>query len=265
MSIIYEPKGKAREYSPLSANLYNGCNHGCLYCYAPGISNKKIEECMNPVPRRNVLSELEKDCRANVRCQKSVLLCFMTDPYNCLEKEYRITRETLKLFLKYQIPCSLLTKSGNGFFADYDVIEKMESHVAIGATLVFSKDEDRKKFEPNAAKTNERVKGLSDAKKKGITTWASFEPVLFPDQSLQIIEKCLELDCLDIFKLGKVNNFKYEGGEFIDWSDYLTKALDLIRSAGKRVYVKNDLAAAANVTVKAIEREPDAFHPPAWK
>ena len=37
MSIIYQPKGKAREYSPLAANLYLGCNHGCKYCYAPSI------------------------------------------------------------------------------------------------------------------------------------------------------------------------------------------------------------------------------------
>jgi len=35
MPIIYEPSGKALEYSPLAANLYAGCGHRCVYCYAP--------------------------------------------------------------------------------------------------------------------------------------------------------------------------------------------------------------------------------------
>ena len=34
-SVIYEPKGKAGEYSKLAANIYNGCGHGCEYCFAP--------------------------------------------------------------------------------------------------------------------------------------------------------------------------------------------------------------------------------------
>jgi DNA repair photolyase len=37
MSLIYSPKGKAGEYSPLAVNIYNGCNHGCFYCYVPKI------------------------------------------------------------------------------------------------------------------------------------------------------------------------------------------------------------------------------------
>ena len=33
MSLIYEPKGKAREYSPLALNVYSGgCDHACRYC-----------------------------------------------------------------------------------------------------------------------------------------------------------------------------------------------------------------------------------------
>ncbi|MFZ5453843.1 MAG: hypothetical protein ACOZF2_18480 [Thermodesulfobacteriota bacterium] len=35
MAIIYEPRGKAREYSPLAANLYRGYAHACVYCFAP--------------------------------------------------------------------------------------------------------------------------------------------------------------------------------------------------------------------------------------
>lgn len=33
--VIYEPKGRANEYSPYACNLYIGCSHRCRYCYAP--------------------------------------------------------------------------------------------------------------------------------------------------------------------------------------------------------------------------------------
>jgi DNA repair photolyase len=35
MNVVYEPRGRAREYSGLACNLYRGCTHGCRYCYAP--------------------------------------------------------------------------------------------------------------------------------------------------------------------------------------------------------------------------------------
>ena len=55
MSIIYEPRGKAREYSELAANLYTGCSHGCRYCYCPAILRKKIDEWAAN-PRRHLAS-----------------------------------------------------------------------------------------------------------------------------------------------------------------------------------------------------------------
>ena len=63
MSIIYKPKGKAREYSPLAANFYNGCDHGCIYCYAPGIKKITREQYLSVSPRRDILHEIEKDCK----------------------------------------------------------------------------------------------------------------------------------------------------------------------------------------------------------
>ena len=32
MGMIYEPRGRAREYSPLALNVYNKCDHFCRYC-----------------------------------------------------------------------------------------------------------------------------------------------------------------------------------------------------------------------------------------
>ena len=40
MRTIYEPQGRAREYSPLALNHYQGCDHACTYCYARSINRR---------------------------------------------------------------------------------------------------------------------------------------------------------------------------------------------------------------------------------
>ena len=71
MSIIYEPTGKAREYSPLAANFYDGCDHGCKYCYAPGIRRKeRIDYRDNVRPR----SDIVKFVTSCVHCELSIVV-----------------------------------------------------------------------------------------------------------------------------------------------------------------------------------------------
>ena len=55
MSVIYEPKGKAREYSPLALNLYLDCSHGCKYCYAPAIQRQGDGYYTVASPRTNII------------------------------------------------------------------------------------------------------------------------------------------------------------------------------------------------------------------
>lgn len=65
MNVIYEPKGKAGEYSPLAVNLYRGCDHGCTYCYAPAATRTARETFSCPVLRPDIITD---DAQRQHRC-----------------------------------------------------------------------------------------------------------------------------------------------------------------------------------------------------
>ena len=92
MGILYEPAGRAREYAALAANLYAGCGHGCVYCYAPDALRKERDSFhSNPQPRAKAIEILEKDCAKGDK-KGSVLFSFSCDPYQPIDEQYQLTR-----------------------------------------------------------------------------------------------------------------------------------------------------------------------------
>jgi DNA repair photolyase len=263
LSIIYTPKGKAREYSPLAANFYEGCDHGCKYCYAPGIRRATRETYRNNVrPRRDILHEIEKDCKQYAYSNQQVLFNFMGDPYCKANNENKITRGALALMLDSHIPVAILTKGGNRALQDLDIIKRFENHIKLGATLTFYDEKKSKEWEPGAAIPAERLDMLRQFHAAGIKTWASFEPVVEPNESLKLIDASIKY--VDEYKIGKLNNY---GGidKTIDWKDFLLKVVKKLRDAEKPFYIKYDLRQAApSVKLYGNEVCPDEFGVAPW-
>lgn len=259
MSVIYEPKGKAREYSPLACNLYLKCTHGCKYCYAPAAMQRKRENyfCM-PEPRKNVLVNLERELKKNAP-KKQVLLSFIGDVYSESSDNNETTRKALDLLNQYHAPVAVLTKGGNRALKDIDLFKAFGEHFQFGSTLTFLDREKSLEWEPGAAEPEERLQVLKDLHNEGIKTFVSFEPVLDAEESLKLIKRTLNDNSVDIYKIGKINHFRGIDKQ-IDWEDFLIKALDMIRKAHKRVYVKYDLRIAAhNVKLYGNEVLADDF------
>ena len=61
MSHIYVPGSKAREYCPLAVNLYSGCNHGCVYCYAPSENHANREQYLKVTPTVGTIENIRKE------------------------------------------------------------------------------------------------------------------------------------------------------------------------------------------------------------
>lgn len=244
MSLIYTPRGKAREYSPKALNLYMGCTHGCKYCYAPSCIQKSRESYYNvPVPRKGVIEGLEKEL-SKERVKEQVMLSFVGDCYCETADNNELTRKVLETLLKYKVPVSILTKNPVRALQDIDIIKKFGKHIQIGSTLTFIKNKDSKGWEPGAPLPKRRVDALKEFHDYGVRTFASFEPVIIPEQSLALMEYTAKHNIIDVYKVGKINN--YEGlDKDIDWNDFLEKTVDLLRSYGKQFYIKHDLRLAA--------------------
>lgn len=234
MSIIYEPKGRAAEYSLLACNLYCGCCHGCTYCYAPRtifVTRNTFTKFTKP--RRNIIERLQEDAPEFTNTDKRVLLCFTSDPYQPEEIEQKITRKALMILREFDIPFQILTKGGVRAVRDFDLYGPND---AFATTLTFLDAGLSEKYEPSAPVPGFRILAIKQAKERGIQTWVSLEPVINATQSLTVIERTNDL--VDFYKIGKLN---YQPSD-IDWRKFGIEAIELCEMYEKPYYIKDDLA-----------------------
>ena len=234
MNTVYQTSGKAREYCEQAVNLYGGCAHGCVYCYAPNATYKTREIFSNPLPRKDIIKNLSIDCAKIPDRTKPVLLCFTTDPYQPIDQEYKLSRKAIEVLHSYGFPVIILTKGGNRAVRDFDLLTDKDQ---FGATLTCLDDSESLKWEPGAALPQDRINTLKEAHDEGIKTWVSLEPVLNPETSLQIIRETHTF--VDKFKVGLLNYHPL--AKTIDWIKFRANVVNLLDNLHCNYYIKNDL------------------------
>lgn len=238
-TIIYETKGRAREYCELAANLYRGCGHGCTYCYAPLAIRTRRDDFCQPQVRDGVMYKFEKDA-IELRDKgetRPILLSFTTDPYQPLDVETQLTRKAIKILHQGKLKVSILTKGGKRSERDFDLLSERPELSEYGTTLVFADEAWRETIEPGAAPTAERIESLKKAHGLGIFTYVSLEPVWFPEQTLQLIN--LTHEFVDLFKVGKLNYNKQQHN--VDWKEFKAEVIRKLNGYNSKYYIKEDL------------------------
>jgi DNA repair photolyase len=217
MGVIYEPTGAAREYADLALNLYSGCEHGCIYCYAPNATFKNREVFHNKVHLKdNIIKRLEKDLKnitkKNKFEKKLVLMSFTCDPYQPAEETNGVTRDAIQLLNDHEFPTRILTKGGDLSQRDMDLLSQFPGN-EFGVSLTLLDKDDQLKWEPKAAEPMQRIENLKVAKGMGIKTWLSLEPIIDIDQAIEVINETQEFT--DHYGVGKLNYNSHQ--KTINW------------------------------------------------
>ena len=171
---ILNPTGLSTDFC---INPYTGCSHSCVYCYARFMKRytNHQEEWGDFVDIKiNAPQVLEKQLK-NAKPGK-VLLSSVCDPYQALEKKYKITRQILKLLLAHNFSVSILTKS-DLVLRDLDLLKKFKNS-EVGFSLNTLSESVKEKFEPGSPSIKSRLKALKELHQAGIKTWVFIAPIL---------------------------------------------------------------------------------------
>jgi DNA repair photolyase len=167
-----------------SINPYRGCEHGCVYCYArpthawldlsPGLD---FETRLSY--KHNAAEQLEQELRSPAYVCKPITIGANTDPYQPIEKQYRITRQILEVLQRFQHPVTLITK-GNLVLRDADILAEMAKDglcsVAISITTL---DGDlKRRMEPRAASAAARLHCVEQLATAGVPVSVLVAPVI---------------------------------------------------------------------------------------
>lgn len=169
---------------PFSMNPYQGCEHGCIYCYARSTHQYWGLSAGLDFERKIIVKEnapeLLRKALENPRWKSQpIMLSGNTDCYQPIEREKQLTRRMLEVLLEYRNPVGIITKNSL-VLRDLDILQEMAKldlvRVAVSITTL---DEDlRRKMEPRTTTGAMRMRTLGDLSKAGIPTTIMVAPII---------------------------------------------------------------------------------------
>lgn len=167
-----------------SMNPYQGCEHGCLYCYARttheywGYSSGLDFE-RKILVKKNAPELLEKAFQKKNWEASPIMLSGNTDCYQPIERKLGITRKILEVCLKYKHPVSLITKNAL-ILRDLDIIFELAklNLVHVMVTITSLNEELRQKMEPRTVTYKNRLKVVKHLTDAGVAVGIMNAPII---------------------------------------------------------------------------------------
>ncbi len=167
-----------------SMNPYQGCEHGCVYCYARNSHtywgySAGIEFEQKILVKESAPHLLKKKITHKNWEPKPIMLSGNTDCYQPAERKYKLTRRLLEILWEYRHPVGIITKSAL-ILRDIDLLERMagENLVHVAVSITSMNEEVRQRLEPRAASGQKRMKVVERLSAAGVPVSVMFAPVI---------------------------------------------------------------------------------------
>ena len=167
-----------------SINPYQGCEHGCVYCYARNSHeywgfNASLDFESKIIAKPDAPILLKKKFLSRSWIPQTVVMSGNTDCYQPIEKKLKITRNLLKVFLEFGNPVGIITKNVL-VLRDMDLLKELakESLVHVILSITSLNEDLRQKLEPRSSAAIKKMIAIKKLKENGIPVSVMFSPVI---------------------------------------------------------------------------------------
>ncbi len=176
-----------------SMNMYQGCEHGCVYCYARNSHEYWGYSAGLDFERRILVKKdapklLEAFIKRKSWQAFPIVMSGNTDCYQPAENQFKITRECLKVFLKYKHPVGIITKNAL-ILRDLDILKELakDNLVAVNISITSLSEETRRILEPRTATIKKRLETVKVLSENGIPVNVMLAPIIPSINSHEIL------------------------------------------------------------------------------
>lgn len=167
-----------------SMNPYQGCEHGCIYCYARNTHNywgysAGLDFEQKVLYKKDAPQLLEQQLKKKNWKPEPIMLAGNTDCYQPAEQTLGITREILKVLWKYRHPVGIITKNSM-VLRDLDLLQPMAENrlLRVSISLTTLDEKLRRLLEPRTASVKARLKTIEVLAAKGIPVNVMMAPII---------------------------------------------------------------------------------------
>lgn len=177
-----------------SMNPYQGCEHGCIYCYARNTHNywgysagTDFEQKI--LIKKNAPELLRKELSSGKWQAEPIMFSGNTDCYQPAERKFQITRQMLEVLYDMKHPVGIITKNAL-VLRDLDILTEMAKLNLVHVNISFtSLNEDlRRKMEPRTSSVKTKLKAIEIMSGQGIPVSVMMAPVIPSLNSHEVFE-----------------------------------------------------------------------------
>lgn len=167
-----------------SMNPYQGCEHGCIYCYARNTHeywgfDAALDFESKIVVKKNAPELLERFILQPGWQAVPISVSGNTDCYQPLERKFEITRNILKVFARYRHPLGMITKNSL-ILRDLDLLSDLagDNLVQVYISITTLDEELRRRMEPRTASALKRLQTVEALAKAGVPVGVMNAPII---------------------------------------------------------------------------------------